>query len=160
MLKWGGMRKSLLVLCGFAMLVATLPVAAGAQDDPFATCRQQFANKPDNYDSAYCFYEVGQQKGRSDDSAKIFDGLIAQQPDNLWLPLAYGHVYRTRDPRRAEMLYRRAADGFQRNSHIEGEILARSNLRNFLFPKGRVDDAARETTRLVFASMASRIESG
>ena len=142
------MRKSPLILCGLAMLVATRPVAASAQDDPFATCRQQFASKPDNYDSAYCFYEVGQQKGRSDDSAKIFDGLIAQQPDNLWLPLAYGHVYRTRDPRRAEMLYRRAADGFERTGNIEGEILARSNLRNFLFPKGRVEDAARETTRV------------
>ena len=46
------------------------------------------------------------------------------------------------------MLYRRAADGFQRNGNIEGEILARSNLRNFLFPKGRVEDAARETTRV------------
>ena len=30
----------------------------------------------------------------------------------------------------------------------EGEIFARSNLRNFLFPKGRVEDAARETTRV------------
>ena len=32
--------------------------------------------------------------------------------------------------------------------NVEGEILARSNLRNFLFPKGRADDAARETARV------------
>jgi CHAT domain-containing protein len=133
---------------GFAMLVAALSAAASAQDDPFASCRQQFAGKPDNYDAAYCFYEVAQQKNLWNDGAKILDTLISQQPDNLWLPLAYGHVYRTRDPKRAEMLYRRAADGFQHDGNAEGEILARSNLRNFLFPKGRVDEAARETERV------------
>ena len=78
----------------------------------------------------------------------MFDALIAQHPANLWLPLAYGHVFRSRDPARAETLYRRSADGFQRTGHAEGEILARSNLRNFLFPKGRVEDATRETARV------------
>ena len=45
-------------------------------------------------------------------------------------------------------LYRQSAEGFQRAGHVEGEILARSNLRNFLFPKGRVAEAARETARV------------
>src|SRR5690606_31296909 len=52
-------------------------------------------------------------------------------------------------PARAEALYRQAADGFQRTDHAEGELLARSNLRNFLFPKaGRVADAEREMRRV------------
>ncbi len=71
-----------------------------------------------------------------------------QHPANLWLSLAYGHVFRSRDPARAETLYRRSADGFQRTGQAEGEILARSNLRNFLFPKGRVEEATRETARV------------
>ena len=61
--------------------------------------------------------------------------------------MAYGHVYRSRDPDRAEKLYQEAARGFMEAGNAEGEILARSNLRNFLFPKGRVLDAARESHR-------------
>ena len=130
------------------MAAHVLTTAAAAAQDPFANCAEQFAQKPDDYESAYCFYEVTLQKSLWDDGARLFDGLIAQHPANLWLPLAYGHVYRSRDPERAEALYRQSADGFQRTGHVEGEILARSNLRNFLFPKGRVEDAARETARV------------
>jgi CHAT domain-containing protein len=133
-------------MAALAMQVAI--AGAALAQDPFAACSEQFARKPDNYDSAYCFYEVTQQKSLWDDGARIFDRLIAAHPDNLWLPLAYGHVYRARDPQRAEALYRQSADGFRKIGHAEGEILARSNLRNFLFPKGRTDDAARETARV------------
>ena len=125
-----------------------LTAVAAAADDPFAKCSEQFARKPDDYESSYCFFEVTLQKSLWEDGARLFDRLIEQHPANLWLPLAYGHVYRTRDPERAEALYRRSADGFQQAGHAEGEILARSNLRNFLFPKGRVEDATRETVRV------------
>ncbi len=143
-MSWTGAR-----IVGAAVLAMQVFVAsaAGAQD-PYAACGEQFTRKPDNYDSAYCFYEVTQQKGLWEEGARVFDGLIAAHPDNLWLPLAYGHVYRARDPQRAEALYRQAADGFRKSGHAEGEILARSNLRNFLFPKGRTDDAASETARV------------
>jgi CHAT domain-containing protein/tetratricopeptide (TPR) repeat protein len=129
-----------------AQLLTT--TAAAAADDPFAKCSEQFARKPDDYESAYCFFEVTQQKSLWDEGARLFDGLIQKNPTNLWLPLAYGHVYRGRDPQRAEALYRQSADGFQRAGHAEGEILARSNLRNFLFPKGRLEDATSETARV------------
>ena len=125
-----------------------LTAVAAAAQDPFVKCSEQFAQKPDDYESAYCFYEVTFEKSLWEDGARLFDGLIAKSPENLWLPLAYGHVYRSRDPKRAEALYRQSADGFQRTGHVEGEILARSNLRNFLFPKGRLADAARETARV------------
>ncbi len=144
-----GCRTRLIVRISVAAAAALLLAAdAMAVDDPFASCRQTFAGKPDDYESAYCFYEVTAQKNLWDEGARVFDALIAEHPSNLWLPLAYGHVYRTREPARAEALYRQSAEGFQRAGHAEGEILARSNLRNFLFPKGRVDDAARETARV------------
>ena len=141
--------SSIVRLLGAAAVAAqVLTAVAAAADDPFTKCAEQFARKPDDYESAYCFYEVTLQKSLWEDGARMFDGLIAQHPTNLWLPLAYGHVYRSRDPGRAETLYRKSADGFQRAGHAEGEILARSNLRNFLFPKGRVADATRETERV------------
>jgi tetratricopeptide (TPR) repeat protein len=140
---------SIVRLCVAAAVASqVLTAVAATADDPFAKCSEQFARKPDDYESSYCFFEVTLQKSLWEDGARLFDRLIEQHPANLWLPLAYGHVYRTRDPERAEALYRRSADGFQRSGHAEGEILARSNLRNFLFPKGRVEDATRETARV------------
>jgi CHAT domain-containing protein len=136
-------------------LASSVTHVSAQAPDPFAACSARFAKTPDDYDSAYCFYEVTFQKSLWADGARIFERLIAEQPRNLWLPLAYGHVYRTRDPERAEALYRQAADGFQAVNHAEGELLARSNLRNFLFPKGRSDDAARETARVVEIGRAS-----
>jgi CHAT domain-containing protein len=140
-----------------AATIAMQMTAAAAQPPPapFAKCAELFARQPDNYDSAYCFYEVAQQKNLWDDAARLFDDLIARHPTNHWLPLAYGHVYRTRNPERAETLYRRAADGFQAGGHAEGEILARSNLRNFLFPKGRAKEAALETERVAALGAAT-----
>ena len=141
--------RSIVRLCAAVAVAAQLLTAAVATaEDPFAKCAEQFTKKPDDYDSAYCFYEVTLQKNLWDEGARTFDTLIAQHPANLWLPLAYGHVFRSRDPGRAEALYRQSAEGFQRAGHVEGEILARSNLRNFLFPKGRVADATRETARV------------
>ena len=142
------MASIVLRIAGAAALTVLVTASAAAAQDPFARCHEQFTAKPDNYDSAYCFYEVTQQKSLWEDGTRLFDRLIAEHPDNLWLPLAYGHVFRARDPQRAEALYRQSADGFQKAGHVEGEILARSNLRNFLFPKGRSADAARETARV------------
>jgi hypothetical protein len=79
----------------------------------------------------------------------VFESLVRDHPDNHWLPLAYGHVYRERDPRRAEALYRQAADRFQRDADAAGEILARGTLRNHLFPRGRAQDAAAEMERVL-----------
>jgi len=142
-------------VCLCVALASSVTHVSAQAPDPFAACSARFAKTPDDYDSAYCFYEVTFQKSLWADGARIFERLIAEQPRNLWLPLAYGHVYRTRDPERAEALYRQAADGFQAVNHAEGELLARSNLRNFLFPKGRSDDAARETARVVEIGRAS-----
>lgn len=135
-----------------ALAAASPGLAASAAQpqpaDPFAACRQRFVEKPDDYESSYCFFQATIQQRLFDEGARQFDALIQQHPQNFWLPLAYGHVYRERDPDRTESLYRRAAEGFQKSGHAGGEILARSNLRNYLFPKGRLKDATAEMDRV------------
>ena len=126
-----------------------LTAAAAPRPDPFAACRQQFAAKPLDYESAYCFYQTALNGRVLDEGARVFEALMREHPDNFWLPLAYGHTYRERDPIRAEALYRQSADGFQKQRNADGEILARSNLRNYLFPRGRLQDATVETERVV-----------
>jgi CHAT domain-containing protein/tetratricopeptide (TPR) repeat protein len=133
----------------FGIAVAlTLTARATASPDPFAECRKQFADKPRDYDSAYCFYRVAIRQQLWDDGVRAFDALERAHAGNFWLPLAYGHLFRDRDPDRAEALYRRAADGFQRQRDPGGEILARTNLRGFLAPKGRLKEAGVEMERV------------
>ena len=131
-----------------AVAAVSAPPAYAAPADPFADCRKQFAEKPQAYDSAYCFYTVTQQQRLWDQGLQTFTTLMLQYPDNYFLPLAFGHVQRERDPAAAEASYRRAADGFRAARHAEGEILARGSLRNFLYPKGRVDEANAEMARV------------
>ena len=145
------------VLCLVHALALT--EAAGARaattSDPLATCRERFAAKPDDYESAACFSRLALDDRLWGESTRTFEALIAAHPGNFWLPLAYGSAWVTRNPDRAERLYRQAAAGFQRLGHTEGELLARSTLRTFLFPSGRVDEATRETERVVALGAAS-----
>ena len=126
-------------------------VASGAPlrgSDPFADCRQQFADKPLDYESAYCFYQTALQLRLPDEGVRVLDALIREHPGNFWLPLAAGHIYRERDTVRTEALYRQAADGFQKQGEAGGEILARGTLRGYLLPRGRLQDATAEMTRV------------
>ena len=106
-------RLIVLGLTSALVLSGSAGVRAAPEPDPYVSCREQFAQKPDDYESAYCFYQITLDERRWDEGARVFDELIAAHPHNLWLPLAYGHVYRTRDANRAERLYRHAADGFR-----------------------------------------------
>ena len=117
--------------------------------DPFAACHERFAEKPGDYDSAFCFYQVTLNGTPWQQAARVFESLIRAHPANAWLPLAYGHIYRTRDPDMAEHLFRKAADDFAASKHAEGELLARTNLRHLLFPRGRVEAATRELKRVL-----------
>ena len=149
-------RRVVLGLTSALALSSPASVNAVTGQDPFARCRERFAHQPDDYESAFCFYQITIDERRWDESARVFDDLMAAHPDNLWLPLAYGHVNRSRDPNRAERLYRQAADGFRASARPDGEVLARSNLRDFLFPFGRADEATREMERVVEIGDASK----
>jgi hypothetical protein len=132
----------------FALVAGVPGVPAAAPANPFDVCRQQFEAKPQEYDSAYCFYTVAQRPGLWAEGKRVFEHLLREAPSNLWLSLVYGHVLRDREPDAAEERYRRAADGFRAARHFEGEFLARSSLRNFLSPKGRVDEANAQMARI------------
>jgi hypothetical protein len=146
-------------LLSAALLGADAQAGSGrAPSDPFDACRQRLAAAPDDYDSAYCFYAAAFGGRLWAEGALVFDSLMRAHPDNFWLPLALGHLYRNRpapDVDAAEGWYRRAAAGFQRAGHAEGEILARSNLRDMLAPRGRVADASIEVARVVAIGASS-----
>jgi hypothetical protein len=153
-----GRRRADAAALGFALLVLwssstrAITADASARGDPFAACRLLLAERPDDYDSAYCFYTAASQGRLWSRGSRVFETLMHERPDNFWLPLAFGHLQRNRDPgadlAATEALYRRAALGFQSLRHVEGEILARSNLRDILFPNGRVAEAAVEVRRV------------
>ena len=91
-------------------IAAWAAVAAAAQPpsaDAYSPCREQLASGHRDYDSAYCFYQVTLDRRLWDEGARMFEELISRDPKNTWLVLAYGHVYLTRNPDRAEALYRR-----------------------------------------------------
>jgi tetratricopeptide (TPR) repeat protein len=146
--------RRLVLSCTLALAVAAR-LSAAQESDAFAPCRERFAEKPDDYDSAYCFYQVTLDGRPWQEAARVFDALIAEHPGNFWLSLAYGHVHSARNPDRAERLYRHAAVGFESLGNAEGELLARSNLRHLLFPLGRTDEAAREVERIIEIGEAS-----
>jgi hypothetical protein len=138
------------------LLGVTLPAAdarapSDRTADRFTACHQRLAAAPEDYDSAYCFYAAAFEARLWDQGTRVFERLMRARPANFWLPLALGHLHRNRqpaDPDAAEASYRRAAEGFRAAGHAEGEILARSNLRDMLLPMGRVDAASAEVARV------------
>src|SRR3954454_8468315 len=104
-----------LALCG--TLAVSVEGRAGAPTPraaPSPACRQRFAADPQDYESAYCFYQTALRQRLLTDVARVFESLMREHPENYWVALSFGHVYRETDPDRTEALYRRAADGFQR----------------------------------------------
>jgi hypothetical protein len=130
--------------------------AAEPPVDPYAACRAHLLRAPRDYEAAYCFYRVTFEARRWDEGARVFETLIARAPDNPWLVLAYGHVYRSRAPDRAEALYRRAASAFAAADDVAGEVEARANLASFLRPKARVEEARRELEQVLTLAAGTR----
>src|SRR5262245_11080250 len=143
------------LVCVMYLLVTVDVTHAIPSRDRFAPCREQLAEKPDTYDSADCFSRVALDEGMWTERTRVFDALIDAHPDNFWLPLAYGDAWETRNPDRAEQLYRQAAAGFSASGHAAGELLARSTLRTFFFSRGRIEEATREAERVAAIGDAS-----
>jgi CHAT domain-containing protein len=153
----GPTRVVVATLCLIHALAVAAPRGAGAAEapDPFATCRERLSEKPDDYESAGCFSRLALDDRLWAESIGVFEAVISAHPKNFWLTLAYGNAWVSRDAARAERLYREAAAGFEVSGHAEGELLARSTLRTFLFARGRVGEAAHETGRVVAIGRAS-----
>ena len=66
--------------------------------DPFSECRPRLTQKPDDYESSYCFYAAAFERWLWDEGNRVFEALMLEHPGNFWLPLAYGHLRRNRVP--------------------------------------------------------------
>jgi CHAT domain-containing protein len=141
-------RFAIALAVGAALADTGTTAAATPRPDPFAACRRQFADRPLDYESSYCFYQAALQGRLWDEAARTLAGLMREHPDNFWLALASGHIHRDRDPARTETLYRQAADGFAKQRNAGGEILARGILRSYLLPRGRLREATAEMDRV------------
>jgi DNA repair protein RecN (Recombination protein N) len=88
-------------------LIATAALACAAvassarAADPFAECAARFEQRPLDYESSYCFFQVAQQGTLWDEAARRLDALMARHPENFWLTLSRGNVEWTRDIGRA-----------------------------------------------------------
>ncbi|MCP4654394.1 MAG: CHAT domain-containing protein [bacterium] len=129
------------------LLLHGLGARGAAVADPFSACETRFAAAPEDYASAYCFYEVAQKQKRLQEGTRRIEDRLAHHPDNLWLRLALGHVQWKLGRKRTEELYRAAVEGFRVRGEANGEVLARSNLARYLMARGRLDAAGREVDR-------------
>jgi len=145
------------LVCVMHLLVLSDVTHAIPSRDRFAPCREQLAQKPAEYESAECFSRVALDESMWTESTRVFQSLIDAYPDNFWLPLAYGNAWERRNPDRAEQLYRQAVAGFSASGHAEGELLARGTLRTFLFPRGRIEEAAREYKDWISGEVLARV---
>lgn len=143
------------VLCLIAALIGADSSRGETAEDPFAACEERLRAQPEDYESSYCFYQAARQGRRWQEAATRLERSMASRPDNPWLLLALGHVHWQLDPSRAEGTYRAAADGFRRQGHIAGEVLARVNLCSFLTDQGELERAAPEVDRVIELAAAS-----
>ncbi|MFP2911632.1 CHAT domain-containing protein, partial [Pyxidicoccus sp. 3LFB2] len=120
-----------------------------------AECVARFTAKPEDRESALCFYQSARGAEGRDAARKQLMRLEAQHPGRPWLPQVLGHVELLSDVRAAEGAYRRAVQGFQRLHDAEGEVMASINLRNVLITQGRTGEAREWTQRIGEVARAS-----
>ena len=142
------------------MLIGAMYRVASAQSAPaqvatLADCDAGFLARPASYQSARCYYEVGQRLGHKEAAARRLDTLRRRHPDNHWLTLTRGHLEWSRAPDAALEFYARAAAGFAGSGQTEGEVMARTSRRALLFAQGRSAEAAREVALASTAAKAS-----
>ena len=108
-------------------------------------CERQFAELPDDRESAHCFYLDAKNEGIGGYAALRLRELLHSYPRNpglmLYLAILQPH------PPDAELYLRSAAGYFRQGGDLRGESLARYNLANELLDQGRVDEAEPEVER-------------
>lgn len=126
-----------------------------AASESFDRCVSELAEPGAPADAYMCFYFAAQRSGDWEGVAARLRTYGAEHPRNHWLELVRGHVERRFDEERAKESYRAAASGFSAERETEGEILARTNLRNLLQRQGRLEAAASEVARVRELGLAS-----
>jgi CHAT domain-containing protein/tetratricopeptide (TPR) repeat protein len=126
------------------LYIALAGACAQAQGDPFGHCLDRFAQAPDRWESARCFFDVGQSEGRMDEAARRLELLRKSHPDRLWLRLAQAYVEEGRDVRRATERYRQAVAAFVEAHDVAGEVRARCAFTTWLSRQGNLAGASEQ----------------
>ena len=94
--------------------------------------------------------------GEWQSAGKHLNALAAARPQIDWIVFVRGLVTSPLDKAAAERLYLEAAQRFETNGNVRGEVLARANLYTLLYQSGRIGSAVREVERIT--SLAERAE--
>jgi len=144
-------------VAGLVLARTAWPAADAGVELPSAVaeCTARFIAKPEDRESALCFYQSTRGAEGRDAARRQLMVLEAQHPGRPWLAQARGHVELLSDLRAAEDAYRRAVQGFRNLADAEGEVLASINLRNIMITQGRTGEAREWTQRLGEVARAS-----
>ena len=144
-------------MAGLVLARTAWPAADAGVERPSAVaeCTARFIAKPEDRESALCFYQSARGAEGRDAARRQLMVLEAQHPGRPWLAQARGHVELQSDLRAAEDAYRRAVQGFRNLKDAEGEVLASINLRNVLITQGRAGEAREWTQRIGEVARAS-----
>ncbi|MCP3138733.1 CHAT domain-containing protein [Pyxidicoccus xibeiensis] len=145
-----------MALSGLALAsTPSVPDAGGEVASALAACEARLAERPDEQESAMCFYRSAQLPAGREASLRRLAALAEKHPERPWLTLVLGNVEHLSEPAKAEDSYRRAARAFRRLQDAEGEVLAAINLRGILLKSGRLDEAREWTRRINEVAQAS-----
>lgn len=147
----------MLILAFAAGLGLARPALSAGAEVPAAVaeCVARFEARPQERESALCFYQSAQGAAGRDAARRQLMALEAKHPEQPWLTLVLGHVELLSGPKDAEAAYRRAVEGFRHLGDAEGEVLASINLRNVLATQRRTDEAREWTKRIGEVARAS-----
>jgi CHAT domain-containing protein len=138
------------------LLVVSSAARARADPDDLADCAARFAAAPAAEESSECFLKVAEGDPEQWPGAvSRVRALLGRHPRHPWLTFYLGSLYWGKDPRRAEELYRTAADLFAERKDPLAEVRARSNLYRQLQSQDRDREAAAEVRRAVRVAEAS-----
>jgi hypothetical protein len=149
----GSPLRHLWILCGLGFLLAG---RIQAQAGPFGRCETRFAQAPDRWESARCFYEIGRSERLWDEAAKRLNALSERHPERLWLRLARAYVEEERAPRNASESYRLAVAAFVAAGHTEGEVRARCTFADWLTAQRKSGEAGEQLALAVRSAEAAR----
>ncbi|MEA2695514.1 MAG: hypothetical protein QOJ16_4901 [Acidobacteriota bacterium] len=138
------------------LLAGTNAQAEGMEMAELQECERQFAAQPAAEQSSECFADVAEKLGIVDLAERRLREHLAHHPKIAWLSFYLGWLNVTRQPQTSEELYRIAAGRFAESGNVQGEVSARSKIRDLMNGLKRPEEEALEEERLVHIAARSR----
>ena len=114
----------------------------------FDVCAERVAAEPTAYESYRCYFEVASSTGEWQSAGRHLKALATARPQIDWIVLVRALVTSPLDKTAGERLFFEAAQRFETNGNVRGEVLARANLQTLLYQSGRIGSAMREVERI------------